>query len=828
MLIIKEPIRLNCKETIHTVNEGFCHRIRDNYHLMTAEMNREELLHMVTSPPEIYLAEPDSSQIMNQTLIFNQKEINIEMMNNLLNRLSMNQEVHLTYQDKIYIDNVLRKLGIKNTAQFIQEINKQKLWNQSQEEKMENYWNLLEQYQQGEDIQTQITNAINNKREDIQEEQRSYLHEFIMNRLQTGVIYRIMENFSEANTYHSQWMEQQQIQLSEQKKISHQIFLNQLENYFSKEEIPFVYMEKNQYETVEGKEFGELREENISQQIIRAVLYQLLNNIHMERLIGNKKEERQWFHFQNSLYQSAENTIFRMKNQVQQLTLKELENREVRRKEKEEREFYAENQLILHKKEKEEESSWNGGLNKPEENYYDNRQISYSQNQNHQIEVQSLQNWEVDTSSYLEEIQLSQKEIYHGNDVEKEGVKKVEKKEDLLLKHPEPKERVIEENLTQTEHKKELVTKEDIREESRNNYEQRIERIKEEIKNWENYQYETKDNILISETLVTKTEENQVHKQKNISAVEELSLEHKTEIFDFTEGENRGEKEENVSSNEERIQEQQTAQLYQQLQEINKKNIENWEVYQRLLEEQKEGTRITRKTMEEKKLESLKALQSPQELMLEYKKEAGSQLQQQEETKRQVLEQLPKETRKIYELIEAYQQGDSDFPIAGITKNDLTALTRDTQLVFREKKQLQEEKNNLILRETQETEQVLERWRQEKQALPKLKEEVQRQREVSLIHKQNHQAIEEEVLKQLLEENRTLTQKQIQNEVLHKEQVRITTVENREEHHIAQKNNRDIAELIDRGVKRQIGVISDQVYHRLEKKLSNEKKRRGF
>ena len=43
-----------------------------------------------------------------------------------------------------------------------------------------------------------------------------------------------------------------------------------------------------------------------------------------------------------------------------------------------------------------------------------------------------------------------------------------------------------------------------------------------------------------------------------------------------------------------------------------------------------------------------------------------------------------------------------------------------------------------------------------------------------------------------------------------------------------QKNNRDIAELIDRGVKRQIGVISDQVYHRLEKKLSNEKKRRGF
>ena len=78
-------------------------------------------------------------------------------------------------------------------------------------EKMENYWNLLEQYQQGEDIQTQITNAINNKREDIQEEQRSYLHEFIMNRLQTGVIYRIMENFSEANTYHSQWMEQQQI-----------------------------------------------------------------------------------------------------------------------------------------------------------------------------------------------------------------------------------------------------------------------------------------------------------------------------------------------------------------------------------------------------------------------------------------------------------------------------------------------------------------------------------------------------------------------------------------------------------------------------------------
>ena len=42
------------------------------------------------------------------------------------------------------------------------------------------------------------------------------------------------------------------------------------------------------------------------------------------------------------------------------------------------------------------------------------------------------------------------------------------------------------------------------------------------------------------------------------------------------------------------------------------------------------------------------------------------------------------------------------------------------------------------------------------------------------------------------------------------------------------KETGDLTELIQKGVQKQIGIISDQIYTKLEKRLQNEKKRRGY
>ena len=828
MLIIKEPIKLNCKEMIQGVNEGFCQRIRSNYNLMTADLDGEELLHMVTSPPEVYLAQASSSQIMNQTMIFDQKEVKIEMMNNLLNRLSMNQEVHLTYQDKIYIDNVLRKLGIKNTAQFIQEINRQKIWNQSQEEKIKHCWSLLEEYHKGEDIRQETTAIVNNRLEELQQEQNQYLHEVIMNRLQTGIIYRIMENFNGTNLYHNQWMEQQQILLTEQKKISHQILLNQLENYLTKETIPFVYLEKNHYEIMEEEALQEPSKEGIQQQITKAVLFQLLNNIHMERITRKKKEEQVWIRFQNSLYQSAENTIFRMKNQVQIMGTKEDKHKEVRTEEKKDKIFYEQSQLVFSERGRRDEIEQQKDLGDSFDYFYEGPQTKQSYYQENQTEVKNNQFLEGDYSLHEEFLYFLHNQDNLSEDKEQENLLLQGEKNSRELVQPTSRENIIQETIGETYITKKDSNWEQYTKEVNKEFNQKIERINEEIKNWENYKGITEEKDLVSEFTASKVEEYQLEKQNDLYTTEAVNLEYVRErIENFT-----TEKEKEKNDNDflaERIQYNEPSdQLYERLQEINKKNIENLENYKRFLEEGKEITKITSRTIEEKRTESLKALQNPREFMWEYKKEGERQLQQQEETKRQLLEYLPPETKEIYQVIDAYQEGKPTDSSLGVIKNDLGGLTRDTQLVLKQQEKFIEEKETVLEKETRETNKILERWRKEEEPEVKKKQVYQKQREISLVHKQVQQNIEEEVLQKLWEENKALIEKQINNEVIHQEQVKITTVENKQEHQIIQKNSREITELINQGVKRQIGAISDQVYHRLEKKLSNEKKRRGF
>ncbi len=45
---------------------------------------------------------------------------------------------------------------------------------------------------------------------------------------------------------------------------------------------------------------------------------------------------------------------------------------------------------------------------------------------------------------------------------------------------------------------------------------------------------------------------------------------------------------------------------------------------------------------------------------------------------------------------------------------------------------------------------------------------------------------------------------------------------------VVKKETGDLTELVEKGIRQQMGVLSEQIYSRLEKRLQNEKKRRGF
>ena len=85
MLIIKKPINLKSRDFECTLEDNFCHRIRGNYMLFTSNLNKEDLLHMVTMPPEVYLAEGNTTTFIQHHSIHENKEVKIDILNNLLN-----------------------------------------------------------------------------------------------------------------------------------------------------------------------------------------------------------------------------------------------------------------------------------------------------------------------------------------------------------------------------------------------------------------------------------------------------------------------------------------------------------------------------------------------------------------------------------------------------------------------------------------------------------------------------------------------------------------------------------------------------------------------
>ena len=100
--------------------------------------------------------------------------------------------------------------------------------------------------------------------------------------------------------------------------------------------------------------------------------------------------------------------------------------------------------------------------------------------------------------------------------------------------------------------------------------------------------------------------------------------------------------------------------------------------------------------------------------------------------------------------------------------------------------------------------------------------------DLSLVHKSLENQIDEEFLQQLMEQNRTLSSKvQVTERQEEEKQIVRTTVHQQAQQTLV-KETGDLTELIQKGVQKQIGITTDQIYTKLEKRLQNEKKRRGY
>ena len=313
MLTIKAPIELNCSRRMVSDNESFAERLQVPYKLMSSKVSGEDLLHVLNTPPEIIFAEGDNTSIFNNisnTGTFAQKT---EIINHFLNTVLYNGNVELTYKDRVYITDVLMRMGVTDVKTFMSEVRNTKNDIYETQEKIgyylsqaENFRMVLEQYE--ENIHTE--GAETPESISYSDEYHEELYQNIFNRLKTGAVYRIINNFRKS-IYPAQ-VENNEITLAAQDYTASQIMLNMLREDASGSPSQLIYKNENLYEDEIFEAGEEGKAPDVKNQITSSILLDTIRNLYISQFDKVESRNTQYLDISNALYQTAGDTVNRI------------------------------------------------------------------------------------------------------------------------------------------------------------------------------------------------------------------------------------------------------------------------------------------------------------------------------------------------------------------------------------------------------------------------------------------------------------------------------------------------------------------------------------
>lgn len=313
MLTIHTPIELTVNPSILQLNDNFTQRLTGNYKMIGNGLEPEDMLHFMSEPPEVYLAEGGMTALIDNKTIYENQNLKMDVINNVLNRILVSDTYDMTYQDQVFIESVLKKIGVTDVKEFIHQIQ-----NIRQEMKNVNrltdlYWSESETLSQLlEYRQEQAKRTIKPGEEGAEDGETAqlWLHQSIMNRLQTGAVYQELRNYLSATVNHHNTIGGSEMQISEQTVTAQNILLNKLKNYTTMEEQPLVYHYINTYEMGDETQVNERHTQTVSQ-MVQAVLLNALHQMYAIRTQELLTQDNVWYELAGTLYQAAENTYQR-------------------------------------------------------------------------------------------------------------------------------------------------------------------------------------------------------------------------------------------------------------------------------------------------------------------------------------------------------------------------------------------------------------------------------------------------------------------------------------------------------------------------------------
>lgn len=310
MLKLTTPIKTVLDPEFLASTDSFTERIIGNYMQIGTEISEVDLLHVMTEPPEIFVMDGGMTSLFNSTNVENTQIQKTKIINNLINRILVSADGHLSYQDNVYITNILHKLGIKDEKTFMKEVERLTTETKEQHETVKLYWEHLDELKElvnefKEENETTINNQISELTKPV-----LYLHEEVNNRLQTAAIYHIMKSFFDYSES-KRSITNESFRITEQGRLSREMLLERLREEVRNEPAYLTYRHENYYEGDEITD-NQVTIEEVSSRVTSAVLLNVIDNIYENVYDRIDHTVNNWLSTENTYFGAAENTLYRI------------------------------------------------------------------------------------------------------------------------------------------------------------------------------------------------------------------------------------------------------------------------------------------------------------------------------------------------------------------------------------------------------------------------------------------------------------------------------------------------------------------------------------
>lgn len=278
------------------------------------------------------------------------------------------------------------------------------------------------------------------------------------------------------------------------------------------------------------------------------------------------------------------------------------------------------------------------------------------------------------------------------------------------------------------------------------------------------------------------------------------------------------------------------VQIRKQLEKVNSQHEKIMKQQEKIIEKQKQEPYYVPNRAQLKK-DLLQSLTAPEAMQRSLSQSIPQSLPGQKlqiDARQEVLlSQMPKETRKFYEMLLTYEQHPEqvDLQQSGVQRGTVAQLQAQLREMDQQQIEMvyQEKAEEVTTKQADQIVQhVWERLETEPNKIEHLIPVEQTiQKKIPMLHKEMTNVLSEELLEQIQQQH-TTQQKVEELEVVNQKQSVTTTQWEQIQKEVVAKTQEELETLIQKGLRKQLRTISDQVYQRMETELRNEQRRRGM